>query len=174
MMSRYVAFLRGINVGGNRKISMIDQRTWFESMGFSSVGVVLQTGNVIFESDRLSISELTQLIESRFYDQFQYPATVMVVEMTVLRQLVAEYPFQRGQDQVNDYVVFLSKVLEWPSGCFDNVGEEKIRLASMAVYWQVPRGMTLTSSFSKLLTKATYRSFHTIRNLNTLDKIIKK
>lgn len=46
---------------------------------------------------------------------------------------VAGYPFQPGQDQVDDYVVFLSKALEWPLGCFDNVGEEKIRLARMSV-----------------------------------------
>jgi hypothetical protein len=50
-MTRYVALLRGINVGGNRSVSMSDLRHVFESAGFAEVGTYIQSGNVLFTTD---------------------------------------------------------------------------------------------------------------------------
>jgi uncharacterized protein (DUF1697 family) len=56
-MTKYVAFLRGINVGG-RIIKMADLRICLEKAGFGDVKTILQTGNVIFESDISDTAEL--------------------------------------------------------------------------------------------------------------------
>ncbi|MDP2890814.1 MAG: DUF1697 domain-containing protein [Bacteroidota bacterium] len=50
-MRRYVSILRGINVGGNRKVLMKDLKSLYEGLGFSKVETYIQSGNVVFESD---------------------------------------------------------------------------------------------------------------------------
>lgn len=47
-MQRYIALLRGINVGGKNKISMKELKAGFEELGFSNVVTYLNSGNVIF------------------------------------------------------------------------------------------------------------------------------
>jgi len=54
----FIVLLRGINVGGNKRIKMADLKVLFESIGFSSVQTLLQSGNVILESE---ISDSTAL-----------------------------------------------------------------------------------------------------------------
>ena len=49
-MSTYVALLRGVNVGGNNKVAMADLRSLFQSLGFTSVRTLIQSGNVVFGS----------------------------------------------------------------------------------------------------------------------------
>lgn len=59
-MSAHVALLRGINVGGNRKVAMADLRAFMEAIGFADAGTLLQTGNVVFHA-----SGSTAAIEKR-------------------------------------------------------------------------------------------------------------
>ena len=47
-MSRYIALLRGINVGGHRKIKMVELKALFERLGFTDVVTYIQSGNVVF------------------------------------------------------------------------------------------------------------------------------
>ena len=61
-MAEYVAFLRGINVGGNNKIGMEELRQAFMSVGFAGVKTVLASGNVIFETQKTK-ADLAQAIE---------------------------------------------------------------------------------------------------------------
>jgi uncharacterized protein (DUF1697 family) len=48
---RYIALLRGINVGGNKIVNMKSLKTLFESLGYINVSTYLNSGNVIFDSD---------------------------------------------------------------------------------------------------------------------------
>ena len=62
-MSHQVALLRGINVGGHNKIAMSELRSLFEALEFSAVKSLLQSGNVVFDSDRLKGAALENLLE---------------------------------------------------------------------------------------------------------------
>src|SRR5215510_1265638 len=66
-MGTYVALLRGINVGGNRKIRMTDLRDMFTEAGCGDVASYIQSGNVVFthpSSDEAALAgELEQRIE---------------------------------------------------------------------------------------------------------------
>jgi uncharacterized protein (DUF1697 family) len=62
--SRYIALLRGINVGGNTLIKMPDLKVCFESLGFTDVVTYIQSGNVVFSTRNDNAEEITQLIES--------------------------------------------------------------------------------------------------------------
>jgi uncharacterized protein (DUF1697 family) len=146
---------------------MAEQKSCFESMGFTDVRVVLQTGNVIFRSSVTSIGDLTLTIEAGLAAQFNYPAKVIVLSMDVLKAMEVAYPFPRGGAEVHDYLVFLSKPLEWPELVIDP-NDEWILIHDSVVYWKVSKGKTLKSEFSKLLSKAKYKNFNTIRNINTV------
>lgn len=61
---QYLAFLRGINVGGNAIIKMADLKKAFEQMGFKNVRTLLASGNVIFEADHADKEVLTKKMES--------------------------------------------------------------------------------------------------------------
>lgn len=70
MSARYVTFLRGINVGGNRIIKMPDLRACFEGLGFEDVSTVLQSGNVLFTSSSRSTNMLRRKIEAALAKAF--------------------------------------------------------------------------------------------------------
>ncbi|OGC21838.1 hypothetical protein A3J90_07340 [candidate division WOR-1 bacterium RIFOXYC2_FULL_37_10] len=62
-MTTYISILRGINVGGQKKIKMEALETLYESLGFKNIIVYIQSGNVIFESEETDIKKLTVKIE---------------------------------------------------------------------------------------------------------------
>lgn len=153
---------------------MAELRACFREMGFEDVTTVLQTGNVLLKSDR-ALPELKRTIETGLLERFNYPAHVHIVEMSRLRQIVEASPFDGGDSQMHSYVVFFESGRERELAVEAqgiNGESESVELGDGVLYWQVPKGSTLRSSFSKFLTKARYRDFHTNRNINTLHKIV--
>ncbi len=74
---RYVALLRGINVGGKNKVAMSDLREAFEAHGCSAVRTYIQSGNVVFESDAPA-KALEADIEAMLEKRFGVPLVVVV------------------------------------------------------------------------------------------------
>lgn len=171
-MSKYVAFLRGINVGG-RIIKMADLKACFEGMSFKNVSTLLQSGNVIFESNT-NQQKLKAKIEGGLTKTFNYPAKVQVFSLDNLKEITDAYPFDTSDEDFQHYVIFLegnlAKDLASEDGELDGK-IEKIKLGEGVVYWQVQKGMTLKSGRSKYLTKPKYKDFNTTRNIKTLKKI---
>lgn len=93
--SLYVAFLRGINVGGNTLISMADLKRAFESLGFKNVKTVLASGNVVFEAPKSDIASLTRKIEQKLESQFGSAITVMVRTGEDIQALIDLAPFKK-------------------------------------------------------------------------------
>lgn len=171
-MTKYVAFLRGINVGG-RIIKMADLVTCCEKAGLKHVKTVLQTGNVVFESD-VSESELKTILEKALTETFDYVAKVQIVSISQLQRIVDKYPFGEPVLEMHDYVIFIEDGLEEALLAEDYAlsASEKVAAGDAVVYWRVEKGQTLKSAFAKHLTKAKYRQFNTNRNLKTLRKIL--
>ena len=69
---KYVALLRGINVGGNSKIAMSDLKTIFSEMGFSKVATYINSGNVIFETDDTNGEILARSIETEILKKINF------------------------------------------------------------------------------------------------------
>ncbi len=63
-MTRRIALLRGVNVGGNRKVAMADLKAMVEALGFTDVKTLLASGNVVFEAGDRSDDELEALLEA--------------------------------------------------------------------------------------------------------------
>jgi hypothetical protein len=85
-MTKYVAFLRGVNVGG-RIIKMVELKQCLEAAGLKNVSTFLQSGNVVFDSDK-NEQQLKGLIESTMSETFSYSAKVIVTSMDDLKKIV--------------------------------------------------------------------------------------
>jgi len=85
--SRFLALLRGINVGGNNIIKMADLKACFETMGFANVSTYIQSGNVIFSSEEVDTIALEERIEKVLSETFNYKSRVVVIAISNLKRL---------------------------------------------------------------------------------------
>ena len=108
---QYVAFLRGINVGGHVLIKMIDLKKAFEKMGFENVRTLLASGNVVFESEQTDKKALTAEIESLLKKAFEKDISVILRSLDDLKKLQSSEPFKgiKMTPSIRLYVTFLSE-----------------------------------------------------------------
>ena len=172
---RCVAFLRGINVGGNRKIDMADLKKFFEKLKYQNVTTILNTGNVIFETDESNIKKITEVLEAGLTKQFKYPARVIVYDVSNVEKVIQGYPFDSNEVDNQHYVVFLSSDIgnEMLKAVTIDKKLEEVALGDGVVYWKVAKGSTLKSTFGMLIAKAKYKEHNTVRNINTLRKVVR-
>lgn len=88
----YIAFLRGINVGTNNRVSMQDVQRVFEDLGFSEVITVLNSGNVIF--DAVEVTDLKVKIERKLVQVFAFPISVTLRSFPQLQEMIKSRPFK--------------------------------------------------------------------------------
>ena len=94
-MIRYVALLRGINVGGRKLIKMDQLREVFESAGFKNVRTLIASGNVSFDARETDVNKLTRKIEKALLKAFGYEVNVTVRTVDELKALVKRNPFKQ-------------------------------------------------------------------------------
>ena len=115
MSKTYIALLRGINVGGHKKIKMADLRQAFKSWGFTNIRTLLASGNVLFESDETDTSDdassLQQSIEAGLAKTFGFDVAVIIRTLEEIQALVETDPFQEIEVTPNTrlYITFLSE-----------------------------------------------------------------
>ena len=96
-MTAYVALLRGINVGGARGLPMIALRALFESAGALGVETLIQSGNVIFESDQNSGAGIVAAVGAAISHEFGFEAPIVLRSAGQWRTLIDGNPYmQRG------------------------------------------------------------------------------
>ena len=91
--SAIVAFLRGVNIGGHKKVPMAALKKAFESMGFKNVRTVLISGNVVFEGPRRG-PVLERRISQRLENELGFSVAVILRSAAELRAMVAADPFR--------------------------------------------------------------------------------
>jgi uncharacterized protein (DUF1697 family) len=172
-MTKYTAFLRGINVG-NIRIKMTDLKVAFEQMQCSEVTTFLQTGNVVFHSEK-TLEELKHILEKGLTDTFNYKAYVLLYAFDSLSEIIAKYPFEQVETH-HAYVVFVDNkpAFDELKTLAEGLGDESkhIDFGQQVIYWKVMKGESLDTPFSKVLAKAKYKSSTTVRNINTLEKML--
>jgi len=172
---RYVALLRGINVGGNNIIKMTDLRASFEALGFTRVESYIQSGNVLFCTKAASKSKLEKSIEQALCDRFDCASPVVLVSAEELKMVVDQAPSEFGkQPKLYRYdVLFVKKPLtaaEILPQIPANPVVDTIRAGEHAVYFRRLTSKAAQSHLSKLVQRPVYK-FVTIRNWNTTTKL---
>ena len=92
-MTRYAAFLRGVNVGANRRVSSAQLREAFEQLGFGEVATFRTSGNVAFDAGRAARAKLTAQVERGLAGALGFDVTVFLRSESELRAIAAARPF---------------------------------------------------------------------------------
>ena len=109
---KYVAFLRGINVGGHNKIKMVTLREMFAALGYKNVKTYINSGNVIFETIEADDNVLAAKIERAIQAEFSLNIKVMVRTTSEIEGIIKNNPFDGQFTNDKDlHVLFLDEEL---------------------------------------------------------------
>ena len=102
--------LRGINVGGHKRIKMDQLRDSFEGLGFEQVKTYIQSGNVVFNAGEISTSALSKRIEEKILKDFTFPVSVVSRSSDEMEQTITNNPFLKDRriDPQKLHVMFLT------------------------------------------------------------------
>jgi uncharacterized protein (DUF1697 family) len=170
----YVAFLRGINVGKNKRISMAELRDVVTSLGHTDVTTYLQSGNLVFSSSRRGNARLAGEIERAVADQLGVPARVLVLSRHELAAVVRSNPIPEATaDPSRFHCVFLEKVADADRvsalEAEDFSPDEFVMGDGVMYVWY--RGGVQDSKLSKVLDRRLGVAC-TARNWNTVTRLV--
>lgn len=172
---RYVALLRGINVGGNNKVDMKLLKDAFEQAGMNDVRTYINSGNVIFTDNKHAINDITNKLEAIIEQTFSITVKVLLRDEDQIRSIAASVPesWQNNSDMKCD-VMFLWDDIDKPE-IVDSLTIkpeiEDVRYVPGAILWRVDRRNVTRSGMLKLVGTDLYRQM-TIRNCNTVRKLL--
>jgi uncharacterized protein (DUF1697 family) len=172
---KYIALLRGINVGGNSIIKMTDLKKAVEEIGFTSVSTFIQSGNIIFESNESNVNKITAKLEDTLLKKFQINSRIIVKTLEQLKKIISEVPADWNKRQ--DLRCYMAFVRE-PVSARDVMGEIKlkegvdfVKAGDGVVYMSTLLSGITKSGFTKLVGTKIYKDI-TIRNYNTAQKLL--
>src|ERR1700709_15364 len=106
---KYVALLRGINVGGNNILKMTDLKSAFEAIGFGDVRTYINSGNILFSSPIDSESEIVRSIERCIKDNFDLDIPIVIRSQSEIAEVVGKIP----ENWVNDQAMRTDVIFLW-------------------------------------------------------------
>jgi len=171
---RYVALLRGINVGGRSLIKMAELKRCVEDLGVDAVSTYIASGNVLFESDEGRAVELAATIEAAVEQRFELPAMVVVLDERAYATVVEAIPKHwLGDAAWRANVAFLRRGIDArplvrelrPDPTID-----EIVAVDGAILWATRRDALNRSAMRRLIATAAYKEV-TVRSLNTTLKL---
>lgn len=175
--TRYIALLRGINVGGNNVIKMVDLRVCLQAAGFKNVTTYIASGNVLFESE-LSLIEVEHTVDSALEKAFGYKGPTVVLSEKDFHTILNEAPkdFGANPDIFHSDVIFLKLPAE-PNRILKDLLALKMRegvdtaaAGSKALYFTRLSAERRKSRLNKILELPAYKSM-TIRSWSTATKL---
>ncbi len=177
---KYIALIRGINVGPHKRIKMADLTKTLDSLDFKNIKTYLQSGNVIFENDSDDTLKIAEDIEGKIDQTFGFSVNVIIRTKEELENIVKNNPFIKDANIQLDklHVTFLSDMpdSETISNLDINKDEnEKFEIAGKEVYLHCPNGYARTKLKNdvfekKLNTTATTRNWKTTNKLLEISK----
>lgn len=174
-MTRYVALLRGVNVGGIT-VRSADLAKMARGIELDDVRTVQASGNLVFAaSDGEKPAALKSRIEDALRETFDYDAWIVLTTVDHLQDVLDAFPFSE-RDDFQPYVLFGSdtKVLDEIEAATGDLApaDERIARGDGVLYWDCPKGQTVNTPFAKLIAKAKYKATTTNRNVRTLRKLV--
>ncbi|MZD17538.1 MULTISPECIES: DUF1697 domain-containing protein [Streptomyces] len=175
-MTTYAALLRGINVGGNKKVPMADLRTLLTGLGHTGVATYLQSGNAVFTSDHGDEDTLAADLTTALAGHFGFTVDVLVRDHAYLEAVRADCPFPAAELQGKQlHVTYFSQAVE--PARFESIDQqaflpEEFRIGDRALYLYAPEGLG-RSKLAEALSRPRLGKglIATTRNWNTVVKL---
>ena len=179
-MKTFIAFFKGINVGGNKSVKMDELKKLFDSMGLKDARTFIQSGNVIFKSDKKDEKKIAQKIEKEFEKKFGFSSSVIIRSDKDLAKIAGSCPIPNYEQKEFKWVMvnFLSEApaaAEQKDLLENYKGPEEIYFKGkeMFIYYSEGSGRSkLNGTFieKKLKITATSRNWNTVLKLLELCK----
>ncbi len=172
---KYVAFLRGINVGGNSLIKMSDLKTAFEAANFKNVQTILTSGNVLFESDENNPDKVTLKIEAFLKKKWKKEIPVFVRTIDELQKMSDGRPF-KGVDVNQDTKLYVTFLYEMSRGIKIPELPTNVKITRMkddAIFTVVQTTPDMNTPDSMAALNKVLGPKITARNWNTVEKILR-
>jgi uncharacterized protein (DUF1697 family) len=172
---KYVALLRGINVGGHNKLSMIELKACLERAGLCDVLTYINSGNVIFSSQQDDVQKLSMLIENAIKDTFGFSISVVVLSKTQLETIVTSMPEGWVEDKEWKYNYIFLKPPYNMDEVIKAIGVLKPDIETLTpgdgvLYQSMSLKLFGRTTTGKLASSPVYKIM-TIRNHNTVTKL---
>lgn len=176
-MPRYAALLRGVNVGGKKKVSMAELRELLSGFGYTDVHTHLNSGNAVFYSAGTRPKELASQIESGIHDALGQNVRCLLRTGEELRTTIAANPFNAvATDGAKMMALFLSDTPEPTLLANHNpqtLALEEISLGDRVIYQWCPNGILEAPPVGQFVEKylkvtATGRNWNTVTRLSAL------
>ena len=178
-MSRYVALLRGINVGGRNKVAMADLRAAIGTLGYSDISTYIQSGNVLFSAgaDSDSVAEAVRGVIAR---SLSLKVALVVVRRDELAAVISHNPYPDEPNPKYLHVVFLSdqpdaallgKAAKAQQAAAAKGSRDSVTARGRVLYLNTPDGYG-TSELAQAVLRITAPANGTARNLATTAKLL--
>lgn len=176
-MSTYLILLRGINVGGNNKVSMTELKKCLEELGFSNVITYIASGNVVLKSDESS-SEVKARIEAMMPKRFKLDSKfikTLVLTLDQLQAIIDSKPpgFSEQSDKYRSDAIFLmdTAAAQAMLAFHPREGVDEVWPGEGVIYHQRLDALRTKSRLSKVMGSPVYKSM-TIRSWGTTIKLL--
>lgn len=172
-MTTYIALFRGINVGKERHVDMKKLKMVFETLGYTGVSTYINSGNVIFKSDKKAMV-VRSAIEKAFKKIFKFEVPILVKSDQEMQAIAKAIPQTwQNDDQQRTDVAYLFNEIDSKK----TIGEMPvkreyldIRYVKGAIFWNLLRKNLYKSQLNKLIGHKLYQSM-TLRNVNTARQL---
>ncbi|RLD28388.1 MAG: DUF1697 domain-containing protein [Bacteroidetes bacterium] len=175
-MKTYIALLRGINVGGHKKVPMVELRGLLSNSGFKNVQTYIQSGNVILESSEEQISIIEEQIKTAILNYFGFDVPVIVKTNDELQAIFDACPFTKEKKE-KSYFTILHSI---PNAELVEIASKKVYegeeylIINDCIYFYCAKGygqakFNMNYFERKLKTSSTSRNYRTMVKLLSLS-----
>ena len=172
-MTVWVVLLRGVNVGGHKKLPMVEFRKMLTGLGLSDVATYIQSGNAVFRSEK-SAQELETVIGTAIEAQFSFISDVFVMPAAKLKTALVKNPFTAASAEPKSLHVFFlretDQQLQDPEMKAFLKPDQDFRLIEDLLFLYAPDGLS-TCKLAEKLPRFINGSM-TARNLRSVQKIL--
>lgn len=174
-MPVFISLLRGINVGGNKRIKMADLCDLYDTLGFSNIKTILQSGNAVFTTDDTDMGAIRQRIEDGIQAKFGFESKVIMRTPSDFQAIVDNPPLSRAQlvETSRILVMFLREPVE--ASAVEAMieayeGNEHARGGGYHIFLYYPTGIGRSKLTHNWIEKQ-LNTVGTARNWNTVNKL---
>ncbi len=175
-MPRYAAFLRGVNLGRNRRVSGAELRSIFEELGFRGAETFRTSGNVVFEAGRASGDALRRKIEKGLTDSLGYEVAVFLRTADEIRAIAAYKPFPAEVIEATAGKLQVAMLTAEPNAALredalaQGTDEDRLAFGDRELYWLPRGGMSQSTLDMKTIDKLVGPT--TVRTKGTIDLLV--
>lgn len=169
-MPAYIALLRGINLGGKRRVAMADLRAWLAELDYTDSRTMLQSGNAVFHTSKRAATVESEL-EALLAERTGFTVDCVIRTVDELRAVVDADPLGSVADNGSRYhVSFLRTAPKQPDFAPDAFAPELFHLGEREIYFWTPDGVMHSKMLAAFPTKK--GEVATMRNWNTVTKLL--